>query len=234
MKDNQMKQGEREAFEINQLERGFSAKALESDGFGIYFDPDMRNDWLVWQARAKLTTSQVSEPIAYLWNDFGNLKVSQLTPHEDYAFPVYLHPPTITQQVSEPTAWLIPVLLDFTGARKVHFSRTEQGKNLTDDELKQGLEGRVIWHAETVFLNDGDSTVIDKFGVKHSPKPLYLHPPTTPQEAISPAIAEFIKELERMNQFADQVFNGQNKVWSEEYIKFLRKHYPASKPTGLD
>jgi chloramphenicol O-acetyltransferase len=29
------------------------------------------------------------KPVAHLWNDFGNLKVSQLEPHEDYAFPVF-------------------------------------------------------------------------------------------------------------------------------------------------
>jgi hypothetical protein len=52
--------------------------------------------------KVRPTTSRVSEPVAYLWNDFGNLKVSQLTPHEDYAFPVYLAPTTTPQEAISP------------------------------------------------------------------------------------------------------------------------------------
>lgn len=73
---------------------------------------------------------------------------------------------------TKPSAWLVPKLLDFKGATKVHFTRAE-GNNSTDEELKDLIGGTVIFHAETVFLNDGGEYVEDKHGVRHYPIPLY-------------------------------------------------------------
>jgi len=71
----------------------------------------------------------------------------------------------------KPAAWLVPHLLDFTGAR-AHFSRAE-GCTLTDDDLKEQLAGTVVWNAEVCFLNDCDHFVVDRNGVKHRPVPLF-------------------------------------------------------------
>jgi len=73
---------------------------------------------------------------------------------------------------NKPAAWLVPTLTDFTGARKVSFFRAE-GNTSTDEELKNVLQGTVIWTAETVFLDDGDESVTDRYGIKHFPKPLF-------------------------------------------------------------
>lgn len=70
---------------------------------------------------------------------------------------------------TKPSAWLVPSLVDFTNAKKVHFSRTKDC-TLTDEELKAQLTGTVQWHAE--IFSDGDG-VIDRDGVKHFPVPLY-------------------------------------------------------------
>jgi hypothetical protein len=54
--------------------------------------------------------------------------------------------------------------------------------------------------------------------------PIYLHPPTTPQEAISPAIAEYIKRLE------DLAISGQTyPLGTERVVSAIN-----SKPTGLE
>lgn len=73
---------------------------------------------------------------------------------------------------NEPSAWLVPRLVNFANARNVHFTRQE-GCTMTDKELKDYLSGTVQWSAEVVFLNDGAGYVEDKYGVKHYATPLY-------------------------------------------------------------
>jgi len=68
-----------------------------------------------------------------------------------------------------PAAWLVPTLIDFSGAAKVHFSRAE-GCTASDDALKEQLDGTVQWRAE--IFSDGDG-VTDKHGVRHYPVPMY-------------------------------------------------------------
>lgn len=69
----------------------------------------------------------------------------------------------------KPDAWLIPELQTFKNVTKVHFSRAP-GCTLSDEELMESIEGTVAWRAST--FSDGGS-VVDKFGVRHHPKPLY-------------------------------------------------------------
>lgn len=117
MKDNQMKQAEREAFEKEFEIIGYPRK-LSAWGTDDYVTTHIQQKWEGWQARAKLTTFQVSEPIEFnQWFDslFSDMREGQVW--ENY-----------------------------------------QIKNIAN----------MAWQART--------------------------PPTTPQEAISPAIAEY-KEL---------------------------------------
>ena len=73
----------------------------------------------------------------------------------------------------EVRAWLIPHLLDLKGAKKVHFTRSEAGANLTDEELTDSLHGTVSWGVS--LFGDGGS-VTDRYGNVHQPIPLYTTP----------------------------------------------------------
>lgn len=100
----------------------------------------------------------------------------------------------------EVQAWLIPHLLDIKGAKKVHFTRSEAGANLTDEELTDSIHGTVSWGAS--LLGDGGS-VTDKHGTVHHPIPLYTTPP-----ARKPLSEEEIEDIcwtevdQRMRSFA--------------------------------
>lgn len=82
------------------------------------------------------------------------------------------------QEAQEPVAWLVPTLQTFKGAERVHFTRAP-GCSMTDAELIDHMEGRVVWIAKTFSDSPG---ITDKFGVEHKPKPLY----TAPQPAPAP------------------------------------------------
>jgi L-lactate utilization protein LutC len=148
MNDNQMKQAEREAFELwhkanysnydyRHLEYGYLHTRIQ-----LYFD--------IWQARAKLTTSQVSEPVALCIN------------------PTY-------KQLGDAIA--------------EHVWDMCQSYEPTKE--------RIMAVVDSVIKNDQD--YFDKA-------------PTTPQEAISPAIAEGWKltddEVLAWNTRHDDKFNG--------------------------
>lgn len=79
----------------------------------------------------------------------------------------------------EVVAWLVPHLHTFKGATKVHFTRAP-GCTMTNVELMEDLEGRVMWLPSTFSDSPG---VTDKFGVHHKPKPLF----TTPQPNVAQA-----------------------------------------------
>jgi hypothetical protein len=80
------------------------------------------------------------------------------------------------QEAQEPIAWLVPMLQTFKGAERVHFTRAP-GCTMTDAELIEHMEGRVVWIAKTFSDSPG---ITDKFGVEHKPKPLYTAPQPAP------------------------------------------------------
>lgn len=81
---------------------------------------------------------------------------------------------------AKPVAWLVPKLHTFKGAERVHFTRAP-GCTMTDAELTEYMEGRVMW-LPTTFC-DSDAGVTDKLGVVHKPKPLYTTPQPTQAQA---------------------------------------------------
>ena len=98
------------------------------------------------------------------------------------AVPLYSAP--VTPVGDEVVAWLVPRLVTFKNAQRVHFSMTPEGANRTDAELMESLEGTICMDAETVFPDGADYYVEDKHGIKHYAKPLYLskHPiPAIPE-----------------------------------------------------
>lgn len=99
---------------------------------------------------------------------------------------------------SAPVAWLVPHLHTFKGATKVHFTRAP-GCTMTDAELMEDLEGRVMWLPSTFSDSPG---VTDKFGVHHKPKPLYTHP--SPPEGMAGWLnAEDMAALQRADECFD-------------------------------
>lgn len=73
--------------------------------------------------------------------------------------------------IGEPVASQVPRLIDLSKSTKVHFSRTKEGMHLTDDELKESINGTV---ASSLFpLYEEGYYVEDKNNVKHYSKPLY-------------------------------------------------------------
>ena len=93
------------------------------------------------------------------------------------------------QEAQEPVAWLVPTLQTFKGAERVHFTRAP-GCTMTDAELIDHMEGRVVWIAKTFSDSPG---ITDKFGVEHKPKPLY----TAPQPAPAPLSYDVVKDAAR-------------------------------------
>jgi hypothetical protein len=73
MNDNHMKQAEREAFEAWYEDDAMPAESnwFKRDADGDYVIDHVDTSWYAWQARAKLTTSQVSEPACSICNDSG-------------------------------------------------------------------------------------------------------------------------------------------------------------------
>lgn len=63
----------------------------------------------------------------------------------------------------KPSAWLIPVLITFKDAEFTS----------CPPEYQASIEGTVAWKAE-VFTDTQDEPVVDKYGVKHYPKPLVV------------------------------------------------------------
>lgn len=104
----------------------------------------------------------------------------------------------------EPVAWLVPKLHTFKGAERVHFTRAP-GCTMTDAELTEYMEGRVMW-LPTTFC-DSDAGVTDKLGVVHKPKPLYTTPqPTQAQTGAVPLTSAQIKAAApeyRVDDFLD-------------------------------
>ena len=91
---------------------------------------------------SKLKTDQ--EPVAWLYVDqfgFNTLKLSQVVPHEDGAFPVYRHPAPVVS--SEPTAWVKKTdTSDFWWLRGpiddenyYRLYTTPQARTLSDEEI---------------------------------------------------------------------------------------------------
>lgn len=72
----------------------------------------------------------------------------------------------------KPAAWLVKKLVDFTHAKKVHFTRTGEC-TLSDIELMDSITGTVINTAQVVYLKDSAGYVVDRHGVKHYDEPLY-------------------------------------------------------------
>lgn len=95
----------------------------------------------------------------------------------------------------EPVAWLVPTLQTFKGAERVHFTRAP-GCTMTDAELIDHMEGRVVWIAKTFSDSPG---VTDRFGVEHKPKPLY----TAPQPAPAPLSGDVLKKAARYDFLRD-------------------------------
>lgn len=94
---------------------------------------------------------------------------------------------------AKPVAWLVPKLHTFKGAERVRFTRAP-GCTMTDAELTDYMEGRVMW-LPTTFC-DSDAGVTDKFGVVHKPKPLYTTPqPTQAQPGAVPLTDGQAKEV---------------------------------------
>jgi hypothetical protein len=169
MKDNQMKQAEdkeRELFEAHMIKTCGKGINLNRDtewvdentttGL-IYLSENVESAWHGWQARAKLTTSQVSEPVGWISNRY-------------------------TRHLSESAA----------------------------TDLRAYDRGNDV--------------------------PVYLHPTSTPQEAISPAIAEYIKRLEEGVQVLIKSHIetcGQLQIDSEPIAESY-KNLIDSKPTGLE
>ena len=92
----------------------------------------------------------------------------------------------------EVVAWLVPHLRTFKGATKVHFTRAP-GCTMTDAELMDDLEGRVMWLPSTFSDSPG---VTDKFGVHHKPKPLFTTPqPTQAQAGAVPLTVDEVEQL---------------------------------------
>lgn len=114
-----------------------------------------------------------------------------------------------SEPVAKPDAWLVPMILDFTGAKKVHFTRSEKGKNLTDDELKSELQGTVIWKAETVYINDSNEPITDKYGVRHYAKHLFTHPPASvPLEKYNKLLEQRNDAIKALGDLSFECFAG--------------------------
>ena len=73
--------------------------------------------------------------------------------------------------IGQPVASQVPRLIDLSKSTNVHFSRTKEGMHLTDDELKESINGTV---ANSLFpLYEAGYYVEDKHNVKHYSIPLY-------------------------------------------------------------
>lgn len=73
--------------------------------------------------------------------------------------------------IGQPVASQVPRLIDLSKSTNVHFSRTKEGMHLTDDELKESINGTV---AKSLFpLYEAGYYVEDKHGAKHYSTPLY-------------------------------------------------------------
>jgi len=129
----------------------------------------------------------------------------------------------------EPVAWMVPKLQTFKGATRVHFTRAP-GCTMTDAELIEELEGRVMWLPQS--FSDCPDGVVDKFGVKHFPKPLYTAPP--PQavrealtereiELIDGMIAVQLDHAARCDAIANRAMAEKQKGWDMERVELLRK-----------
>lgn len=103
---------------------------------------------------------------------------------------------------SEPVAWMVPHLRTFKGATKVHFTRAP-GCTMTDAELMEDLEGRVMWLPSTFSDSPG---VTDKFGAHHKPKPLYTH--HSPPEGMAGWKLVPVEPTEEMKTAAVKYANG--------------------------
>lgn len=115
-----------------------------------------------------MEAAQIAEPAG--WRDLvlaKKAKVEQFLAYSAQCGTLSSHGAVDTPQ---PAAWLVPHLTDFSGARKVSFSRGE-GCTLTDEELKAELMGTIVWSAE--IFHDDDAPVVDKHGVRHFAIPLY-------------------------------------------------------------
>ena len=106
----------------------------------------------------------------------------------------------LQQEAQEPVAWLVPTLQTFKGAERVHFTRAP-GRTMTDAELIDHMEGRVVWIAKTFSDSPG---ITDKFGVEHKPKPLYTAPQPAP-------LSEMPYEKRKAIQEGEQI--GASDAW---------------------
>jgi hypothetical protein len=105
--------------------------------------------------------------------------------------------PPVSDGNSEAVAWLIPNRIDMSKARKVHFTRTPEGKDKTDDELKEQMDGLVTYCAELFSDHSASDYVEDKHGNKHYYKPLYERPQpdlTASLQAENKRLLEALKE----------------------------------------
>lgn len=73
--------------------------------------------------------------------------------------------------IGEPVASQVPRLIDLSKSTKVHFSRTKEGMHLTDDELKESINGTVSYSLFPLY--EEGYYVEDKNNVTHYSKPLY-------------------------------------------------------------
>lgn len=113
----------------------------------------------------------------------------------------------------EPVAWMVPKLQTFKGATRVHFTRAP-GCTMTDAELMDDLEGRVMWLPQS--FSDCPDGVVDKFGVKHFPKPLYA----APQPAVAAGWPLIARALDEWHEDDGPVmwwaWNGNASGWAGE------------------
>jgi hypothetical protein len=198
MKDNQMKQAEPLNEEIVFqccLEAGMTT--VEADNFA--YKTGWRTLLKFINSRAKLTTSQVSEPtadyIAYLYRDNGKLKVlEEMPPHSD-AFPVFT-----------------------TNIRFLDVARLVLDDNV-DLIVKHG--GVPLWNELVKNINK-----------LYADQP---SAPTTPQEAISPAIAGYIKRLESaVSKARHLAYMDDTNIGTLTEIFNVADAAINSKPTGMD
>jgi len=115
------------------------------------------------------------------------------------------------QEAQEPVAWLVPTLQTFKGAERVHFTRAP-GCAMTDAELIDHMEGRVVWIAKTFSDSPG---VTDKFGVEHKPKPLY----TTPQSAAPQAAPAVLSERDAFESAWAKLHGRPPILWSQMFAQ---------------